>query len=800
MDDTDEVTHAEHLVRAGLFIAGVVHAVWESRVESAEDIPESTRDVVVHFLLDHSDSGKTRLLREHPELLGPQAERLMDCAVSASYDLPGSDGALKEFFALHLEMVRSARARGPRPDVDDPVVHDAEEITASQELRARARALRDQGRLEEAQAVLAEAVRLAQSEGDADCEGGAELDQFEILADTAKFRPHGWRAPLAHAQRSATAYRRAGNRDGERDALVAVTTVLADADSEPNLLAVLDRLTELDEGYGRWWRAYTNARNSGGPDGFITGLRWCAEHADLLGERAAYYRTMCEQKLALLEWQPFTPPEEGDARTRSLLLHVDMLRHGPTEKTMALLSRIVDDVEERRRYARSSTLQRDLSGDNFLAYLAAARSAEELRSPAAALDLIELSCSRALPVQAGLYSLWRRCPPDARERTRSRVLQKHLGDYLARPTEHDRFHLAEAFELERDNQRHHEQHLVTVGHAPSTVPLPANVAQVRAMLAEDQHVVVLASTQSIYLVTPDRCEIIGSWPTAEVERLVDDALAGLSDPSFDPGDALTRLEDHVVRPVLDHTAVGSRVYLMPSGPLWRVPLGVLGTGELSATRDVSVVPSLSVLARLLLPQPPPRTVERFVGISDPDGGLAHARGEVDHAAGRFTDSFTLSGDELEYHAVMANLADADVAHLACHGIFFPEDPDFSALHIGGPATDPEVLWYGDVARHRLRARLVVLAACHAGTGSETQGFEYSGFPGAFLAAGARAVLAPLWAVPDDSTARLMTRFYSALTSPVSVTEALRQAQRSVAADPRTSHPYHWAGFQLFGVT
>ncbi|MBB5803143.1 CHAT domain-containing protein [Saccharothrix ecbatanensis] len=110
-----------------------------------------------------------------------------------------------------------------------------------------------------------------------------------------------------------------------------------------------------------------------------------------------------------------------------------------------------------------------------------------------------------------------------------------------------------------------------------------------------------------------------------------------------------------------------------------------------------------------------------------------------------------------------------------------------------------MLWYGELARYRLRARLFVLAACHAGTGSVEFGSEYVGFPGAFLAAGARQVLAPLWAVSDTSTALLMRHFYTALATPVSPAAALREAQQQVAANPATAHPYHWAGFQLFGA-
>jgi CHAT domain-containing protein len=73
------------------------------------------------------------------------------------------------------------------------------------------------------------------------------------------------------------------------------------------------------------------------------------------------------------------------------------------------------------------------------------------------------------------------------------------------------------------------------------------------------------------------------------------------------------------------------------------------------------------------------------------------------------------------------------------------------------------------------------------------------------------VVASLWSVPDRSTADLMGRFHESLHSGSSSAEALRRAQlcliRGASDDetgdapapaPNTSHPYFWAGFELYG--
>jgi CHAT domain-containing protein len=51
---------------------------------------------------------------------------------------------------------------------------------------------------------------------------------------------------------------------------------------------------------------------------------------------------------------------------------------------------------------------------------------------------------------------------------------------------------------------------------------------------------------------------------------------------------------------------------------------------------------------------------------------------------------------------------------------------------------------------------------------------------------------------DESTAELMTRFYSHLEKGRSKDAALRLAQIELLRQPSSSHPYRWAAFQLIG--
>src|SRR5262249_17420752 len=73
--------------------------------------------------------------------------------------------------------------------------------------------------------------------------------------------------------------------------------------------------------------------------------------------------------------------------------------------------------------------------------------------------------------------------------------------------------------------------------------------------------------------------------------------------------------------------------------------------------------------------------------------------------------------------------------------------------------------------------LTVLAACETGLGRVAGGEGLLGLQRAFQAAGARSVIASLWAVNDEGTRQLMERFYENLWQRrLSRLEALREAQ------------------------
>jgi CHAT domain-containing protein/tetratricopeptide (TPR) repeat protein len=189
--------------------------------------------------------------------------------------------------------------------------------------------------------------------------------------------------------------------------------------------------------------------------------------------------------------------------------------------------------------------------------------------------------------------------------------------------------------------------------------------------------------------------------------------------------------------------------------------------------------------------------------------------------------------DFDWRSLRDNLLGHKLLHIATHGEFVPGSPDASYLLLGTgeKLSIPKIATLQDLGN----ISLVVLSACQTAlAGSGQDGNEINGISYYFLNAGAKAVMASLWSVNDDSTRLLMQNFYGNLskgtaTALLTKAEALRQAQlsllggnsaktghteqrSSLGPTPRTesqtpstnrtspgfSHPYYWAPFILIG--
>jgi CHAT domain-containing protein len=130
-----------------------------------------------------------------------------------------------------------------------------------------------------------------------------------------------------------------------------------------------------------------------------------------------------------------------------------------------------------------------------------------------------------------------------------------------------------------------------------------------------------------------------------------------------------------------------------------------------------------------------------------------------------------------------------VLHLACHG-GVSGDQAYLLLD-GGEQLSADRL--ATATRHGRRPGLVVLAACRSAVPGRGWDEAFS-LAATFLSAGAGAVVAAQWSLPDRATSELMVLFHEHIAAGDRPADALRQAQLASLHRPVTD----WAGLIHFG--
>jgi tetratricopeptide (TPR) repeat protein len=315
-------------------------------------------------------------------------------------------------------------------------------------------------------------------------------------------------------------------------------------------------------------------------------------------------------------------------------------------------------------------------------------------------------------------------------------------------------------------------------------------------------------------------------------------------------DVLEPLSKTIVHPLLPELEKRPRWILGPDADLWLVPWSacLLPGGEYVVEKHaVSLVTS----GRNLLPTVRPKSAPALV-LADPDydlrgtevrrlsqaalgqpaetrdlplstsfvpGRAARLPGTAAEAEAALPQIKALTA--LEPRLLMQEKALKDVVlaqknpavlHLSTHGYSLPravskkQAIDNPLLRCGlllAGCNDPDyfsqgVLTAWEVTNMDLRGTwLVVLSACETGLGDIQQGEGVAGLRQSFQLAGALAVVASLWQVPDRETAELMSRFFENMAQEEDKAEALRQAQLHLLRRG-PSHPYFWAAFSVTG--
>ncbi|PWK40107.1 CHAT domain-containing protein [Actinoplanes xinjiangensis] len=215
---------------------------------------------------------------------------------------------------------------------------------------------------------------------------------------------------------------------------------------------------------------------------------------------------------------------------------------------------------------------------------------------------------------------------------------------------------------------------------------------------------------------------------------------------------------------------GADLVIVPSGRLHGVPWRLLPACR---DRTVSVAPSAAAWLRAVAAEP---SGDGTVLVAGP--GLPGAADEITSLAGRYGATSALLGADARVAAVLHAMDGAGRTHIAAHGTFRADNPQFSALRLGdGPLT------VYDLEGLRRPPGLVVLSACDSGMSTVHRGDEIMGFAAALLAMGTRSVVATVAPVRDGAARDVMLRLHEHLRSGRSPAAALAEAQRESGDDP-----------------
>jgi CHAT domain-containing protein len=288
----------------------------------------------------------------------------------------------------------------------------------------------------------------------------------------------------------------------------------------------------------------------------------------------------------------------------------------------------------------------------------------------------------------------------------------------------------------------------------------------------------------------------------EVQALSDHFERAIRSSVIVSDDAGSRLWSLLFAPLEQHLRQVDTIYIVPDGPLYRVPFAALPDAQrrpLVNTFAIMIAPARSGASIL----PAARTAELELFVVAAEGGsaatsglafLPEARAEVAELSKQYQNATVATG-EMPLEKLVALAEHSRLLHFAGHAEANAVYPANSWLHIGSSGKDR--LFAHEIEKWRLHPRaVVVLAACETGRGRVSRSEGVASLAGAFLTAGAAAVIATSWQVPDREARAMSGEIHRHLRAGVSAARAVQRAQlaRMAAGDPANV----WLAFGAYG--
>jgi tetratricopeptide (TPR) repeat protein len=239
---------------------------------------------------------------------------------------------------------------------------------------------------------------------------------------------------------------------------------------------------------------------------------------------------------------------------------------------------------------------------------------------------------------------------------------------------------------------------------------------------------------------------------------------------------LRRLHASLWAPFAQSLAGIERVCVVPGSGLGAVPFPALEdeAGAIGARHRFALLASVDRLWHAAPASPLPRDAE--VAAFGDTLRLPGVAAELAAVAAAWPAARLHAGAEATVAAVRGARG-VRLLHVACHGEFREDNPQFSALHLADGTLSALA-----AERLRLDGAIVVLSACDTARVDDTRGDEALGLVRAFLVAGAARVIAGIWPVDDRATARFMAALHAELAAGVTAGVALAEVARRARAE------------------
>ena len=496
-------------------------------------------------------------------------------------------------------------------------------------------------------------------------------------------------------------------------------------------------------------------------------------------------------------------------------------REGQIDEAETLFMKAISELELLRGNIKLDELRMSFGKDKYQVYENIVNVKLRKGEADKALEFVERSKSRTLidQLERSVDTAWDAKEEESPRAQRIRKIREELNILYSRLNELGAAPRAVASddttkeEIDRREQEFVELLRAAGSEKPGWATLqgmpPPGVADVQSMLESDELLVEYYSVGDRFLAFLIGKGAFHVFPDLAASPDVRAAIRGLNfqlakfhlQPTYlkkHAGSLLAAMRHHLqtlhsqlIAPIAAAFGSSKRLIIVPHQMLHYVPFHALFDGEnyLIDKYAVSYAASASVLRICRSRKASGKGRDLILAVAD--SLTPHINDEVEALRLLMPDADVFVGEEAGEDKLRKYAATAGKIHIAAHGVFRADNPEFSSLRLG-----KNWLNLFDLFNLRLGAEITTLSACETGMSDVLGGDELLGLARGFLRAGTPSLVVSLWTVNDRSTAQLMCRFYQGLRDGLTKADALREAILEVKAN--FPHPYYWAPFILLG--